>query len=185
VATQPTDLLAIDREVLLELIEDEPAVLKVILRFLRDRLLDLLVDTSPLFRPFTGDERSALAARFRFIEAEVGAQLVEQGKRAPGLFVLLAGGAHVVHDGASINDLGPGDMFGEMSLLAHGPAIATIRASSKCYLIELPRADFAELIMTHPQVLEYMSGIAEDRQRHLAAVKSGAAGYGEGHVRIV
>jgi len=184
-ATRTTDLLAIDRDVLFELIEDEPAVLKVILRFLRDRLLDLLVDTSPLFQPFTGDERAALAARFRFIEADEGAQLLEQGKRAPGLFVLLSGGARVLHDGVVINDLGPGDMMGEMSLLSHGPAIATIRASAKCYLLELPRGDFAELIMTHPQVLEYMSRVAEDRQRHLEAVKSGAVRYGEGRVRIV
>jgi CRP-like cAMP-binding protein len=185
VAAVPTDLLAIDRDVLFELIEDEPAVLRTILRFLRDRLLDLLVDTNPLFAPFTGDERSALAARFRFIEADDGAQLLEQGKRAPGLFVVLSGSAHVIHDGAAINTLGPGELFGEMSLLSHGPAIATIRATSKCYLLELPRADLAELIMTHPQVLEYMSRVAEDRQRHLEAVKAGAAGYGEGRVRIV
>src|SRR6185295_6845054 len=109
-----------------------------------------------LFQPFTGEERSALAARFRFIEADEGVQLLEQGKRAPGLFVMLSGGARVLHDGIAINNLVSGDMFGEMSLLAHGPAIATIRATSKCYLLELPRSDFAELIMTHPQVLEYM-----------------------------
>jgi CRP-like cAMP-binding protein len=184
-ATVATDLLAIDRDVLFELIEDEPAVLKVILRFLRDRLLDRLVDTSPLFRPFTGEEREAVAARFRFIEAERDAQLLEQGKRAPGLFVLLSGQARVLHDGTEINTLASGDIFGEMSLLMHQPAIATIRASAKCYLLELPRGDFAELIMTHPQVLEYMSRVAEDRQRHLEAVKSGATRYGEGRVRIV
>jgi CRP-like cAMP-binding protein len=185
VAATSTDLLAIDGAVLMELASEHPQVLAVILRFLRDRLLDLLVDTSPLFSPFSGQERQALAGRFRFIEAEPGAALVEQGKRAAGLFVLLSGEVHVTLDGKPVSDLGPGEIFGEMSMLSQGPAVATITAAGKCYLIQLPRADFSELIMTHPQVLEYMGDIADARQKELSDLRAGRAAYREGRLRML
>jgi signal-transduction protein with cAMP-binding, CBS, and nucleotidyltransferase domain len=35
----------------------------------------------------------------------------------------------------------------------------------KSFVLFLPRADFTELMMTHPQVLEYVSSVAESRAR--------------------
>jgi CRP-like cAMP-binding protein len=184
-ATMATDLIAVDAEVLFDLVADEPEVLKVILRFLRDRLLALLVETSPLFAPFSGAERFALAARFRFIEAEPNAQIVVQGQKAAGLFILLSGRASVTLDGAPVAELGAGELFGEMSLLAHGLAAATIHAATACYLLELPRADFSELIMTHPQVLEHLSALADERKQLLAEFRAGRATYREGRLRVL
>lgn len=164
VASEPADLLLIDRDTLLSLVDEHPAVLKIVLRFLRDRLIDSLTATSPLFSPFSGQERKELASRFVFIEAAQGATLLSQGARAPGLFVLLAGTGKVTTDGATVCRLGPGDMFGASALLGNGVAQASVEATSKCFLLELPRSHFNELIMTHPQVLEYLSSMAEERR---------------------
>jgi CRP-like cAMP-binding protein len=163
-ATRTTDLLRVSRDLLLSLIEEEPQVLKVVLRFLRDRLIDSLTATSPLFTPFSGAERRELARRFVFIEAVHGAILLTEGSAAPGLFVLLAGAGQVSIDGATICYLGSGDMFGAGALLGNGSAAASVTALSKCFLLELPRSHFNELIMTHPQVLEYLSSMAEERR---------------------
>ncbi|MBI4511431.1 MAG: cyclic nucleotide-binding domain-containing protein [Deltaproteobacteria bacterium] len=184
-ATRPTSLLEIDRSVVGDLIEDSPGVLKILLRFLRDRLLDTLVDTNRLFEPFSGEERRRLAARFLFLEVEAGALLVDEGKRAPGLFILLCGRATVSMDGQPVADLGSGDVFGEMSMLTKGPAAASIRAASKSYLLELPRADFSEIIMTHPQVLEYVNTLAEERRLYIEEMLKGKATYREGRLRMV
>ncbi len=184
-ATVETDLLALDRDMIGDLVSNSPAFVKVLLRFMRDRLLSSLIGSSPLFAPFSGEERVQLVGKFRFLEVEAGAQLVEQGKRSPGLFILLAGKVTAFLDGKPIVDLGPGDLIGEMSLLTRGSAIASVRATSKAYLLDLPRADFQEVIMTHPQVLEFVNQLADDRRKQIEAILAGKATYGEGHVPVV
>jgi CRP-like cAMP-binding protein len=182
-------LLAIAREVISDLVEEEPQVLQALLRFLRDRLVDTLVASSPLFAPFLGDERSELAARFRFLEAQAGAVILQQGVKASGFFIVLAGQLHAIHRDASgervIGQLKPGDVCGEMSLLSHAPAEATMRAVSKSFLLELPAAVFREVIMTHPQVLMIVSDLADSRRQALQRVLAGQGEYPTGGMRLV
>lgn len=147
------------------LLADAPELLQVILRFLRDRLLATLFETSPLFAPFSAGERKALGARFRWLEVERGVSVTQQGGTGRALFVLLAGRAAVLRDGARIATLGPFDVCGEMSLLDRAPAVATVETETKCFVLALPRADFAELVVTHPQLLEYVASLADDRKR--------------------
>jgi CRP-like cAMP-binding protein len=191
-AAEDTQLIRIDLDVIGDLVEDEPRVLQVLLRFLRDRLIDNLVKTSPLFEPFGGDERDELARRFRFLEVERDAVLVTQDARADGLYVLLSGRAEVVRGGDGADDSGRrlatldvGDLFGEMSLLTHEPAVATVRTTSKCFVLQLPDNVFREIIMTHPQVLMFVGDLADQRRRENAAIIDGTADYAEGHVELV
>ena len=44
---------------------------------------------------------------------------------------------------------------------------ATVRTATKCYLLQLPREAWNEVIVTHPQVLEYASEVADSRQTRL------------------
>lgn len=184
-ADDDTAVVRIHRDVIGDVVEVEPGVLKVLLRFMRDRLLEHLVQTSPLFEPFAGSERSELAGRFRFLEAEQGAELVRQGERAEGLFVLLTGKAEVARDGKRLATLGAGDLFGEMSLLTHEPAVATVRATSKCLALQLPAPAFREVIMTHPQVLMFVGDLADERRRQNEAIAGGDADYAEGHIDLL
>ena len=85
------------------------------------------------------------------------------GQRAPGMFLLLCGEARVSRGGGEVARLVPGDVFGEMSLLNRGPATATIETQSKCWALELPRERFQEVMLTYPQMLEYVSNIADQR----------------------
>jgi CRP-like cAMP-binding protein len=79
------------------------------------------------------------------------------------LFVMLAGRAAVLRGAKPVAALGPGDVFGEISLLTRGPATATVATQSKSFLLQLARADFDELIMTHPHILEYVNDLAQKR----------------------
>ncbi len=164
-AAEPSELLEIDRAVLASLLADDPAVLRTLLGFFRDRLTERLIATSPLFAPFAGDEARALAARFRFLELDAGAALVTEGERASGLFVLLCGDCEVTRGGAPIASIGPGELCGEMSLLSGRPAVATVRSRSRLWALALSRAGFQELISTHPQVLVYVNDVAEQRRQ--------------------
>ena len=162
-ATVPSQVLALDRALVRDLISGSPEFLKVLLRFLRDRLIATLAHTSPLFAPFSEMERVALTSKFRFLEVDSNLRLVEQGKKATGLFILLAGKAAAVADGAPVAHLQAGDVFGEISLIADSPATATVVTLEKSFVLQLPRSDFNEVIMTHPQVLEYLASLADNR----------------------
>ncbi|MBK9069778.1 MAG: cyclic nucleotide-binding domain-containing protein [Myxococcales bacterium] len=151
------------RQLIHELVNAEPAVWPVLLRFLRTRLLDRLLATSPLFQQFDRGERDELIRKFRFLEVAAGTPLVAQGAPTPGLFLLMAGHAEVARDGARVAVLGPGDLFGEMSLLGGDVAGAAVTAHSKCLLLLLPVADFRRLTMTHPQVVAFLSELADQR----------------------
>jgi CRP-like cAMP-binding protein len=164
-ATVDSQVLAFDRSLLGDLVAASPELLAVLLRFLRERLVATLAETSSLFSSFTGLERLSLATRFQFLEVDEGLRLIEEGARSAGLFVLLAGEAEAVADGRTVARLLPGEVFGEISLIAGQRSTAQVVALCKCFLLFLPRSDFTEVIMTHPQVLEYLSSLVETRTR--------------------
>jgi CRP-like cAMP-binding protein len=164
-ALEATDLIVIGRDLVAGLLGESPAVLSELLRFLRDRLVATVLTTSPLFAPFQEAERQELAGRFRFLEVDKGGVLIEEGRRASGLYVLLCGVADVTRASAPLAELGAGDVCGEMSLLSHEPATATVRARTKLWALCLERAGFQELIVTQPQVLIYVNDLAEARRQ--------------------
>ena len=170
IAESDTLLLAIGRDAVRMLVGSYPDVLPVILRFLRDRLVDRLVKTHPLFASFAEHDRSFLVAHFRFLEIEAGAVILEEGSRATGLYALLAGRADVIGQGRTLTTLRSGDLFGEGPLLSGKPSTVTVKATVRCLALCLPAADFREIIMTHPQVLSYIGDLVDERQKLLSRI---------------
>lgn len=164
-----TRLLALDRTLVGELIEHEPRILRVLLRFLRDRLIDRLARTSPLFLPLDAAGRAQLAGRFRFLEAAAGAPLIAAGRKSDALFVLLAGEADVLRVDAGSSErvaaLGVGDVVGEMSLLFDAPAMARVVATRRCWVLALPAAEVSALLARDPHVAGFLREVAEERRR--------------------
>lgn len=78
-SSAPSELLAIDREVISELVAESPGFLGVLLRFVRDRLLNSLIESNKVFAPLSPRERLTLAARLHFLEVERGARLLQEG----------------------------------------------------------------------------------------------------------
>jgi cAMP-dependent protein kinase regulator len=168
VARVPTDLLAIDRALVHALLADAPELLRVIMSFLKQRLLANLLASSPLFAPFSPEDRAAIGGRFRFHEAEPGVRLIQQGRPSAALFVLLAGKGEVVRDGATIATLGPGDICGEISILDQTGATATVALPARTFLVSLSRPALAELTASHPPLGHYLRALADSRKQALA-----------------
>jgi CRP-like cAMP-binding protein len=168
-----SQLLAIDRAVMWRLVQEHAQVLSVLLHFLRERLIHRLVRTSPLFQIFSTTKRSAIARRFRFLEVSDGHAVIEQHHPADGLFILLSGRMDVVHreeepaEGGEkvLATLGPGDLFGEMSLLWREPSLASVEARGKCWVLALPAQSFREMLDHHPELAELAARIADERRR--------------------
>jgi len=160
------ELLALDRDVVRGAAERSPQILTALLHFVRDRLVDRVARTSPLFQPFSDSERVQLASRFEVVEVDAGTRLITFGQRADGLYVMLAGKVDVSRAGeAGLATLASGDVFGEMSLMSQRGSTADVRAITRVLALRLPAAVFQEIIVTYPQVLEYLGELTSRRSR--------------------
>ncbi|MBL0212916.1 MAG: cyclic nucleotide-binding domain-containing protein [Myxococcales bacterium] len=164
-ALEPSELLRIDRMTLSRVLANHGDVLRAVLRFVRERLVDRWMRTSPLFRPFDDEQRNLLAARFKFLEIESDTKLLAAGVRPDGLYIVLAGTYQVQRNGVTVATVGPGELIGETALLSGGTFRSDVVARGKGLALCLPAADFREVIMTHPHVLEYIGEHAEQSRR--------------------
>jgi CRP-like cAMP-binding protein len=165
-----TQLLAIDRRVLWELIEKKPSVAKNILRFLRARLIDRQIRTNLFFGAFAHAEREAVARQFRVLEVADGTRVVEHGKPPDGLFVVLSGSLDRFDPDLAepVGVLGIGDVFGGLSLVEGRGATTDIIAKGKCWLVVLGEARFRRILDTNPRLIRVL--------RRLEDAKSPAPG---------
>jgi CRP-like cAMP-binding protein len=172
-AAEETQVLEISAPVLAELSRSYPQVAKALRRFCRQRLLSDVVNTSALFQPFGRKDRRQLVERFLAREVRRGDVIIHEGNQVDGLYVVLSGEVAVSKGGQCLASLREGELFGEMSLLQKTPATATVTAARNTSLLRLPREAFDTLILTHPQILELISGLSEARQRQTWALMGG------------
>lgn len=185
VGIEPTELLALDRQTVGELVQNEPGFAQTLLRFVRERLVHRLTETNPLFAPFSPDERKSLVSRFRFLEADREGVLIQQGRPAEGLFVLLSGQAAVVREQELLAELRSGDVFGEMSLISQELPMATVRVTEKAFLLLLPTRSFLEIAMSDPRILMVTSELSERRRSENLARRAGAHLGADAHLELV
>lgn len=100
--------------------------------------------------------------------------LIREGDPGQSLFSVLEGRLRVVkpvertepHTGLyweTLAELGPGDWFGEASLLTGAPRNATVVAITACELVEVPKRAFETCIRREPHVLERLVDLMETR----------------------
>ncbi len=106
--------------------------------------------------------------RFRAHDVAPGVTLIHEGARGEGLYVLMAGRAEVwKHDGDArvlVATLGPGEVFGEISLVEGEPATATVTGASQCTVLFLAREVFERLAQAVPEIGEYVRNLGEERR---------------------
>jgi CRP-like cAMP-binding protein len=168
-ALQASVVLELDRAALDRVRATLPTIEVALARFTRERLIKNLLATSPLFTPFTREQQKQLLQRFEGAEVDAGMTVIRQGDAGLGLHVVLTGQLEVTVDTETaaepitLGQLRPGDIFGEMSLLTDQPTSATVRASSPCTLLFLPRIYFDRLTEAVPEVKRYFATVAERR----------------------
>jgi CRP-like cAMP-binding protein len=106
----------------------------------------------PLFADLTDEQRAQVASAMRETTAEPGRMLAVQGDNAYQLFVIDSGTADVTQDGEIIRTLGPGDVFGEIGLLATGTRTASVVATSPMRLRAMFIRQFKDLERDMPQL---------------------------------
>jgi len=160
-------LLAIDRRLVRKLIDSNPSVAKSLVRFLRIRMIDRQIRTNLFFAAFAHAERESVARQFRMFEVEDGACVVEQGRLAEGLFVVLSGSLVRIdrERGKEVGVLELGDVFGAPSLLDGRSAGADVVARGKCWLLVLGAGRFRRILDANPRLARALRGLAADASR--------------------
>lgn len=115
----------------------------------------------PLFRGVGTDGLAALAAAAAEVSFPAGHVIARQGEIGTGFFVVTDGMVRVVRDGKVLAHLGPGDFFGELSVLDGQPRNATVTAESPTTCLAIATWDFEHALLANPSVtLAILRGVA-------------------------
>jgi CRP/FNR family transcriptional regulator, cyclic AMP receptor protein len=123
-----------------------------------------------LFGGLSRKQRRLLAMRADEIDVEPGRVLCCKGEKAHEFFVIEEGTARVVRDEQYLDELGPGDFFGEMGLLEDAPRNADVIAETPLKLMVLSGPALRELEREFPRLARKLSRSVEERRRWLEPV---------------
>jgi CRP-like cAMP-binding protein len=120
-----------------------------------DPYLDAL-GSVPLFWACSRKELQLVSKQGERRSAPAGEVLVKEGSVGAELFVILEGAARVLRQERKVATLGPGDFFGDLSLLDRAPRNATVVAATPVELIVIRQPAFDELLATGPNIAKKM-----------------------------
>jgi CRP-like cAMP-binding protein len=120
-----------------------------------------LLAACPLFRGVGADGIRALAGRAAEVDFPAGHVIARQGEIGTGFFVVVTGSVRVVRDGEVLAHLGPGDFFGELSVLDGRPRNAMVAADEATTCLALATWDFEAVLLENPALtLAILRGMA-------------------------
>lgn len=104
----------------------------------------------PMFDALTDKELTDVLAQTRVVEHEAGREIVEEGHGSVGFHLILDGQATVTQGSRTLRALGPGDYFGEISVIDGKPRSATVTADTVLHSLSLSAWKFQPLLEAHP-----------------------------------
>ncbi len=116
-----------------------------------------LLSQVSLFRGLDQTQLSQLAARTETRRYEGGQVVVAENEAGDALHIVVSGSLDVYRerpgrDPVRIDNLGPGQFFGEMALIEDYPRLATIRAAEPATCLALDKKQFQEELAAHPTI---------------------------------
>lgn len=106
----------------------------------------------PMFAELDDEGLARVAELFSEVEAPAGQVIVEHGHAGSGMFLLEEGTVAVELPAGTI-ELGPGEFFGELAILADDvPRTARVRAITPIRCLVIGRPDFRRLLEEEPRI---------------------------------
>jgi CRP/FNR family transcriptional regulator, cyclic AMP receptor protein len=116
-----------------------------------DRRTQLLAGC-PLFGGLSGDDLAAVGERALEVDFPADHAIARQGEIGTGFFLIVNGAVRVVRDGEELALLGPGEFFGEMSVIDGLPRTATVATNAPTRCLALASWEFEQLVLDHPRI---------------------------------
>jgi uncharacterized membrane protein len=130
---------------------------------------ELLSDV-PLFRELDSAERAVLAAQAEEVSWPSKTRIFSRGDAGDSFYVVSQGKVELSVESTTgehrvLHTAGPGEFFGELSLLDSGPRSADATAMEDTRGVEIDRADLTELFRVHPSAALDVLSVTGQRLR--------------------
>ena len=113
--------------------------------------VELLAEVD-LFQGLSKGELLKIFMLAREEKVRAGFSLATEGESGGRFYLILEGKAEVTINGERWAELGPGDHFGEVSLIDGEPRSATVTATTELRALSLASFTFAPLLVEHPTI---------------------------------
>jgi CRP-like cAMP-binding protein len=134
-----------------------------------------------LFEPLSDFDLQDLAMMMKMKSYQPNKIIIEEGERGTNFYVVLSGKVAVVRkDSEIIAEIGPGGMFGEMSLLSGELTYPSVYSRTACQLATLNSKDFKHVLAKYPilQIFFYRVLVSRAQENTLrqGKISSGMSG---------
>jgi len=138
-----------------------------------------LLNHLPLLEPLSDDERAKLNAKITRRRFQAGEELLKQGVEINSAHIVFSGIVQVtrqVEDGRALDlrKLGPGDSFGDISLLIGMHSLGTFTALTSGLLLQLQSEELKPILKSRPELMESLSQSAAKAQQFVATFDKAA-----------
>ena len=162
------ELLVLARKTLTQLTQYFPPLKNILVAVYRDRLLSQLVPNGSIFATLDAQKRHTLFARFEPRSAAKGEVILRESQEGIGFCIVVSGRVRVWRFALErrveeLTTFGPGDFFGEISMLYELPATATIEAKDAVVYYLLRREDFHGFMKSWPEEITRLRALAAGR----------------------
>jgi|SRR5579875_1823248 len=114
-------------------------------------VVDALANTE-LFGSLGKKQLNRVAESARVVDHDGGKEIASEGREGIGFHLILDGHASVRVHGQDRPQLGPGDYFGEISLIDGKPRSATVIADGSLTTVSIPAWQFQPLLDDDPEL---------------------------------
>ena len=130
------------------------------------------IAANPFFADVMEKRDIAVLARHALpVERQAGTELIHEDGADASLFIIVSGEVEVIagdpKHGKHIATLGPGDFFGEMSLMTGDRRAATVRALTDVEVLEITKSALAPFLDASPELVDRFAEVLHKRQAEL------------------
>ena len=111
-----------------------------------------LLARASLFSSLSPEELASLAERAEEVVFERGRYIVSQGQVGTGFFLILEGRVRIARAGETLAELGPGEVFGELSVVDQQPRVASAIAEEQTRCLALAAWDLNAVLESDPKL---------------------------------
>ena len=136
------------------------------LRATMERIHGRFID-SPFLRALPDERAVQILETFQEMSVPAGSVVVRQGEQNPNLYLIIEGTFDIEINTQVIAGIGAGEIFGEMSYLEAGEAVASVRANSNAMVLAIDAEEFARLVDSAVSVQMHMARLLAQRLQQI------------------
>ncbi len=121
------------------------------------------VSSAGIFKDFPSEIMNIFVEAGDLINFPANGEIVTQGEEDKTFYMLIKGAVEVIKDGEVLTELGQGDFFGEIALIANTPRTATVKTKEETLLLYIEDKDFWKILSTNIELAMYLESVGRHR----------------------